>query len=152
MRQYADILAFDKYGQLSLIVEVKNKRGASSDWAARMRRNMFAHGLLPNAPFFLLALPDNFYLWKNIDGNLDTIQPTQRVDPRPFLQSYYKNFGISFDDLTGRSFEFIVTSWLNQISRLRNSKDLFGEGQDWLVSSGLFDNLAGGHLETEVAV
>ena len=28
MRQYADILAFDKYGQLSLIVEVKNKRGA----------------------------------------------------------------------------------------------------------------------------
>ena len=152
MRQYADILAFDRYGQLALIAEVKNKRGASSEWAARMRQNMFAHGLLPNAPFFLLALPDNFYLWKNTDGNLDVIAPTQRVDPRPFLQPYYKNSGISFENLTERSFEFIITSWLNQVSRFRSPKDLFGEGQDWLFSSGLFDKLAGGYLETEVAV
>lgn len=152
MRQYADILAFDRYGQLALIAEVKNKRGASSEWAARMRRNMFAHGLLPSAPFFLLALPDNFYLWKNTDRNLDVIEPTQKVDPRPFLQPYYQNSGISFENLTGRSFEFIVTSWLNQVLRVKSPKDLFGEGQDWLVSSGLFDKLAGGYLETEVAV
>ena len=152
MRQYADILAFDRYGQLALIAEVKNKRGASSEWAARMRRNMFAHGLLPSAPFFLLALPDNFYLWKDTDRNLDVIEPTQKIDPRPFLQPYYQNSGISFENLTGRSFEFIVTSWLNQVLRVKSPKVFFGEGQDWLVSSGLFDKLAGGYLETEVAV
>ncbi len=152
MRQYADILAFDRYRQLALIAEVKNKRGASSEWAARMRRNMFAHGLLPSAPFFLLALPDNFYLWKNTDRNLDVIEPTQKIDPRPFLQPYYESFGISLDNLTGRSFEFIVTSWLNQVLRAKSSKDLFGGSQDWLVSSGLFDKLIGGSLEVEVAV
>ena len=152
MRQYADILAFDRYGQLALIAEVKIKRGASNEWAARMRRNMFAHGLLPSAPFFLLALPDNFYLWKNTDRHLDIIEPTQKVDPQPFLQPYYKSFGISLDNLTGRSFELIVTSWLSQILRAKSPKDFFGENQDWLVSSGLFDKLVGGNLEIEVAV
>lgn len=152
MTQYADILAFDRYGQLALIAEIKNKRGTSSEWAAKMRRNMFAHGLLPNAPFFLLALPDNFYLWKNTGINLNVVEPTQKVDPHPFLQPYYESFGISPDNLTGRSFEFIVTSWLNQVLRAKSPKDFFGGNQDWLVSSGLFDKLAGGRLEVEAAV
>ena len=58
MKQYADIFAFDRDGQLVLIAEAKSKRGTSINWAAKMRRNMFAHGLMPNAPYFLLALPD----------------------------------------------------------------------------------------------
>lgn len=152
MRQYADILAFDRFGQVALIGEIKNKRGTSAEWAAKMRRNMFAHGLLPNAPFFLLALPDVFYLWKNTGINLDVIAPTQKIDPQPFLQPYYENSGISPDNLTGRSFEFIVTSWLNQALRAKSQQDLFSKNQDWLVSSGLFDKLAGGRLELEVAV
>ena len=152
MRQYADILAFDRYGQLELIAEVKNKRGASSEWAARMRRNMFAHGLLPNAPFFLPALPDNFYLWKNTGINLDVTEPTLKVDPSPFLEPYYESSGISPNDLTERSFEFIVTSWLNKVLRVKSQQDLFSKNQDWLVSSGLFDKLSGGRLEMEVAI
>lgn len=152
MRQYADILAFDRYGQLALIAEVKNKRVASSEWAAKMRRNMFAHGFLPNAPYFLLALPDRFYLWKNTGISLDVTEPTLEVDPRPFLEPYYENSGILPDNLTERSFEFIVTSWLNKVLRVRNSQDLLGKNQDWLVSSGLFDKLVGGNLEIELAV
>lgn len=152
MRQYADILAFDRFGQIALIAEVKNKRGTSAEWAAKMRRNMFAHGLLPNAPFFLLALPDNFYLWNNAEGNLEIVEPSQKVDPQPFLHPYYESFGISPDNLTGRSFEIIVSSWLNQVLRAKSPQDLFGENQDWLVNSGLFDKLAGGRLELEVAV
>ena len=152
MRQYADILAFDKFGQAALIAEIKNKRGTSTEWAAKMRRNMFAHGLLPNAPFFLLALPDNFYLWENTSRNLEVIEPTQKVDPHPFLQPYYESFGILPDNLTGRSFEFIVTSWLNQVLGAKSPQDLRGKNQDWVVNSGLFDKLAGGRLEVEAAV
>jgi hypothetical protein len=151
MNQYADILAFDKHGQLDLIVEVKNKRGTSSEWAAKMRRNMYAHGLLPNAQFFLLALPDKFYLWKNTGKALEVLEPTQVIDPRPFLQPFYEQSGISPEVLTGRSFEFIVTSWLNQVLGARRPQDLPQENQDWLVSSGLFDKLSGGRLELEVA-
>jgi len=151
MEQYADILAFDRTGQLALIAEVKNKRGTSSEWAAKMRRNMFAHDLLPNAPFFLLALPDNFYLWKNTGRALEVIAPTQKVDPQTFLQPYYENFGISPTDLTESSFAFIVTSWMNQVLRAKDPQDLSSGNQEWLVSSGLFDRLAGGDLKLEVA-
>lgn len=151
MRQYADILAFDKNGQLALIAEVKSKRGTSDEWAAKMRRNMYAHGLLPNAPFFLLALPDKFYLWKNADRTSEVLEPTQKVDPRPFLQPYYEKSGISADDLTGKSFEHIVTSWLNQVLRAKNPQDLSNGNQEWVIKSGLFDKLAGGRLELEAA-
>ena len=151
MKQYADILAFGRDGQLALIAEVKNKRGTSSDWAAKMRRNMFAHGLMPNAPFFLLALPDVFYLWNNKSSALELVEPTQTVDPRLFLQPYYETSGISSDNLTEISFGFIVTSWLNQVLGSRNPQNLLSGNQDWLVSSGLFDKLAGGHLELEAA-
>ena len=151
MKQYADILAFDRDGQLALIAEVKNKRGTSMEWAAKMRRNMYAHGLLPNAPFFLLALPDAFYLWKNTGRDVALIEPLQRLDPNPFLQPYYETSGVSPSALTGRSFELIVTSWLNQVLRAKDPQDLSTSNQDWLVSSGLFHKLAGGHLELDVA-
>jgi hypothetical protein len=149
MRQYADILAFDKNGQLALVVEVKNKRGTSSDWAAEMRRNLFAHGLLPNAPYFLLALPDTFYLWKNTDNTSDPVEPTQKVNPQPFLQPYFGSSDMTSNDLTGRSFDLVVTSWLNQVIRAQNTQELVNENQDWLISSGLYNQLAGGHLALE---
>ena len=45
MKFKADMVVYDRAGQLALVVEAKNKLGTSSDWAAKMRRNMLAHGL-----------------------------------------------------------------------------------------------------------
>jgi hypothetical protein len=151
MKQYADILVFDRNGQLALIAEVKNKRGTSSEWAAKMRRNMYAHGLMPNVPFFLLALPDSFYLWHNTGRTLEVLEPTQKVDPQPFLRPFYEKTGIPADTLTEQSFEHIVTSWLNQVLTATIPQDLPQETQDWIISSGLFDRLAGGRMELEKA-
>jgi hypothetical protein len=151
MKQYADILVFDRNGQLALIADVKSKLGTSSDWAAKMRRNMYAHGLLPQAPFFLLALPDRFYLWKNADKTLEILEPTYQVDPTPFLQPYFEKTGLSPDNITGRSFELIIASWLNQVLRVQSPQDLQDRNQEWLVSSGLFERLTGGHIELETA-
>jgi hypothetical protein len=151
MKQYADIIAFDKNGQVALIAEVKNKRGTSKEWATRLRRNLYASALRPHAPFCLLALPDKFYLWKNMGGNSEVLEPTQEIDPRPFLQTYYEKSGVSPNSLTGDSFELIITSWLNQVLSARSPQELLNGNQDWLISSGLFDKLAGGHLELEVA-
>lgn len=72
------------------------------------------------------------------------------VDPQAFLQPYYESIGISPDKLTGSSFDLIVTSWLNQVLSTKHPHDL-PKHQDWLVSSGLFDKLAGGHLELDAA-
>jgi len=151
MRQYADILAFDKNGQLALIAEVKSKRGTSMSWAARMRRNMYAHGYLPDAPYFLLALPDVFYLWDNSRRSLVEVAPNRKVDPHPFLEPYYESTGVSPTGVTERSFGFIVTSWLNQVLHAKSPQEVLIDNQSWLVESGLFDRLAGGHLELEVA-
>lgn len=151
MKQYADILAFDRNGQLTLIAEVKSKRGTSSDWAAKMRRNMFAHGLMPTAPYFLLALQDAFYLWENNGGESGIIEPTQRINPDSFLQPYYEKSGVAPTDLTGKSFELIVASWLNGVVQSRSPHQLKNGSQDWLVNSGLFERLVGGHVELETA-
>lgn len=151
MKQYSDIAVFDRNGQLALIVEVKNKRGTSREWAASMRRNMYAHGLLPNAPFFLLALPDRFYLWEGVVTSNEPVGPTLQIDPAPFLHPYYERGGLSAKDVTGKSFELIVTAWLNQILNAENRETLKDSNQQWVVTSGLFDGLVGGRLELEAA-
>jgi len=149
--QSADIVAFDKRGQLVLMVEAKNKWGTSVEWAARMRQNMYAHDLLPKAPFCLLALPDRFYLWKNAGETQEVMEPTLEIDPTPFLQPYYEKFGVAPSKLTGKSFELIVAAWLNQVLAADSASDFEALDQDWLLSSGLFDSLAGGYLELEAA-
>ena len=147
----ADMAIYDKIGQLILVVEVKNKLDTSSSWAAKMRRNMLAHGLMPNARFFLLALPDRFYLWKDDGIAPEIVSPTYEIDPRPFLRSYYNGTEIPIISLTGESFELIVSSWL---SKLLQSDALPPElqKQDWLIESGLYEAIKLGHLAAQVAV
>lgn len=149
--QNGDILAFDKSGQLVLIVEVKNKRGTSVEWAKRMRRNMYALDLKPMANYCLLALPDKFYLWKNAGEFNQALEPTVQIDPTPFLQSYYDESGVAPGELSGDSFELIVAAWLNEILRTDIRSDLEARNQEWLLESGLFDSLVGGRLELEDA-
>jgi len=151
MKQYADILVFDKDHQLVLIAEVKHKRGTSAEWASRMRRNMYAHGLMPTSPYFLLALPDRFYLWNDSGKGLDESEPMNEVDPSPFLRPYYAQSGTTPDTITGKSFELIVSSWLNEVLKAGGPEDLKDRNQDWLINSGLFERLSGGYVELEEA-
>lgn len=106
---------------------------------------------MPHAPFFLLALPDVFYLWNGAISTPDLIEPNLKVDPRPFLQSHYATSDNTIENLTGRSFELVVTSWLNQVLNTSNPQYLTDNHQEWLISSGLFGKIVGGHLELEAA-
>ncbi|MEA5552166.1 hypothetical protein VB713_14570 [Anabaena cylindrica UHCC 0172] len=148
---YADMAVHGKDRHLQLLVEVKNKRGASKIWAAKMRRNMYAHGLLPEAPFFLLALPEKFYLWKNIGLSTDLIEPDYEINPEPFLKSYYPKAYTQNHEISSEGFELIVSAWLHQILTIP-SVDLLPPNMDWLVSSGLFDAIHYGHLKLEELV
>ncbi|OBQ38249.1 MAG: hypothetical protein AN487_08015 [Anabaena sp. CRKS33] len=148
---YADMAVQGKDRHLQLLVEVKNKRGASKIWAAKMRRNMYAHGLLPEAPFFLLALPDKFYLWKNIGLSTDLIEPDYEINPESFLKPYYPKAYAPNYQISSEGFELIVSAWLHQILTLP-SVDLLPQNMDWLVNSGLFDAIHHGHLKLEELV
>lgn len=147
----ADLAIYDKNGQLVLVVEAKNKLNTTSSWATKMRRNILAHGLMPNARFFLLALPDRFYLWKDAGVVPEIVPPDYEINPKPFLRSYYNGDEISSNSLTGEGFELVVSSWLIKLLQLDALPSEL-QDQDWLIKSGLFNAVKHGRLAAQVAV
>src|SRR5689334_19494299 len=59
-----DIVAYDQEGRVLLLAEAKSRGGTSESWAARLRKNMLSHGILPWAKYFLIATPERMYFWK----------------------------------------------------------------------------------------
>ena len=49
---YVDLALYDHDGRLTAVAEVKNKQGTSREWAAKLRRNLLAHGGHYKADFF----------------------------------------------------------------------------------------------------
>ena len=145
-----DLATYDRNNQLVLVVEVKSKLGAPPEWAARLRRNILAHGTFPNAPYFLMVFPDRFYLWTNTQLNQELIEPTYSIDALPVLQPYLNQSGITVDHVSGQSLELIVASWLNEI--IHKTPDELDASQQWLIDSGLYAAVAGGSLDQEVLV
>lgn len=144
MRSIPDIAVYDAFNRLVLAVEDKSKLGTSSTWAAKMRRNLLAHDLLPSSPFFLLALPDRFYLWKDVGMTLDLVPPNYEIEPAEFLEPYYQASGVSPTNMSGESFSIIVAS---VIGEFMNENFLAKyPNQRWLVDSGLLQAFSGGSL------
>lgn len=143
-----DLAAYDRNNQLVLVVEAKGKLDASPEWAAQLRSNIFAHGTYPNAPYFLMIFPDQFYLWKNTDSKDATILPAYVIDARPILQPYFEQSGITAAQLSRQSLELIAASWLNDIMHRR--PDELDASQQWLIDSGLHNAVVGGSLTHKV--
>lgn len=147
-RAFWDIAIYNRDNQLVVVVEVKTKLNASPEWASQLRRNIFAHGILPKAPYFLMVFPDRFYLWTDSAEHLDKSEPTYTIDARPILQSYFEQAGVSANQITGQSLELIVASWLGKVIHLEQLPEL-DESHRWLIESGLYAAIAGGHFEYE---
>ncbi len=146
----ADIALYDQNDRLVLAVEVKNKLNASVEWAARLRRNIFAHGLLSDMAFFLLATPDRFFLWKDAGADLTLSEPTYIIDSRPILSPYFERAGVTADDISSNSLELIIVSWLSVLTFSAETMETLNGSTTWLTDSGLINAVAGGHLGGEV--
>jgi hypothetical protein len=103
-----------------------------------------------SAPYFPIAFPDHFYLWKDIAADNLAVDPTYAVDARPILQPYFEQAAIKADEVSGASLELIVASWIGGV--MHKSPDALSDSEQWLVDSGLYDAVAGGSLVHEVAV
>jgi hypothetical protein len=147
-----DLAVFNRDDQLVLVVEVKNKLNTSPEWAARLRRNILAHGIFPNAPYFLMVFPDRFYLWTNADTKYEDVEPTYTINARPILQPYFEQSGVTADQISGQSLELIVASWLGELIHSDKTPEELSESQQWLIDSGLYAAVAGGRLGHEVVV
>lgn len=142
-----DLTAFNRDNQLVLVVEVKGKLGATKKWADQLRRNIFAHGTFPKAPYFLMAFPDRFYLWKNTKSQPGPLEAAYVIDARPILQPYFEQSGLTPDQVSGQSLELIVTSWLGEI--MYKPANELTASQQWLVESGLHSAIAEGSIAGE---
>jgi hypothetical protein len=145
-----DLAAYDQNNQLILVVEVKSKLNVPPEWAARLRRNILAHGTFPNAAYFLMAFPDRFYLWKNTIATQEATEPTYVIDARPILQPYFERADTTAALISGQSLELIIASWLNEL--IHKAPDQLDASQQWLLESGLHDAIFGGSLSPEILV
>lgn len=152
MSSRADIVVYTPDERVLLVAEVKHIQGASPEWAAQMRRNLLVHGLVPNAPFFLLALPDHFYLWKDGKPVQDAVPPDYEVEAAEVLASYTGRLDIPLADLSEPSLELLVTSWLHDLIDFELRREDAGPHQQWLFDSGLYRAIKNGSVTTEAAV
>jgi hypothetical protein len=146
MKFHADIAILDRQNVPVAVIEVKNKLGTTPDWAAAMRRNLAAHGSLPEARFFLLATPDRFYFWVNKTTNLQPTLPDFSFEPRSALNPYYEQAGIGPTDLAATSFELVIASWLSELAHGASEGRVPPEAARWLKESGFVDTIRSGRL------
>jgi hypothetical protein len=150
MSELADIVAYNPEGEIALIVEVKSRTNTSRVWATRMRRNMLAHGSFPSTPYFLLALPDRLYLWKDAGTIPDLIEPRFEFDATPFFQPYYTEAELAPEKLNTQSFEVIVTAWLNELIQSGIPDQTPTTQRQLLEESGLVMALKNGNVALAV--
>jgi hypothetical protein len=146
MPYHADLVVYNSSGQMPLIVETKNRMAASRSWAIDVRQ----HLTLPQNQFFLLALPDRLYLWKNTSNITDLTEPNYEIDATPFFQPYYQQSGIAPAHLNGQGFELIVSAWLNELLWVGLPNDLPEPQRLFFQDSGLLEALKGGTVAIEV--
>jgi hypothetical protein len=146
-----DLALYDRDGRLAAVVEVKNKVGTSREWAAKLRRNIVAHGRFGAVDFFLLVTPDRLYLWKDTGGEPTPVDPTCEIDARPLLQPYFGKSEMKRADVSGSAFELIVAAWLADLVRSTGSRESVAGQQPWLVESGFLDAVRNGRVEYQAA-
>lgn len=146
----SDIVVFSETGRPVLAAEVKTKLNASIDWAIRFRRNMLLHGHLPETEFFLIATPDQFFVWKNADRDLLSSIPTQVLDSRSMLTSYFEQTNVAPENISGSSFELIINSWLAELMYVEASEEQANYVPQEIVDLGLREAIRGGHVGQEV--
>lgn len=159
-RRIADVAVYGTDGSLQLEVEVKSRPGASTEWAAKMLRNMVVHEAVPTAPYFMLVLPDVTYLWQvqNLLRRPDNswvetgIEPDYEFDTAQALGPYVDG---SYDTLVGLSdegLELLVASWLTDLMNSDLSGKEAGTDLHWFFDSGLCHAVKKGSVATEAAV
>jgi hypothetical protein len=144
-----DIRVTTSDNRLLLIAEVKGKRGASSDWVKQMRQLLLASDIIPKSPYFLLALPDYFYLWKNPSS--ENAEPDYKIEAKQALAAYLESASLSLEKISGEGLELLVSSWLRDLTYLDDSKERDNPSMKWLFESGLYDEIKNGKVLLEAA-
>lgn len=143
MNTTADILVHSPDHQLQLVVEVKSIADASAEWAAMFRRNLLVYGAVPDAPYFLMALPRRLFFWKRT-GEPDVL-PDYVVGTTELLRDY---LGPWFEEqqLGKESLELAVRSWLHDLTGSIRAPRRDSEADRMLLASGAYEAIHRGFV------
>jgi hypothetical protein len=131
-----DFMLYDESNRLVLAVEVKATKNDNAEWAAKLRRNLMEHGVLPEAQFFLLVLPNSTYLWKDAPSSQE-VAPTFSIDTRKLLKPYLPKYGDDTSRISESGLELAVRSWLDSITSTTNRNHSTTDEERVLEESGL---------------
>lgn len=151
MSERPDIAAYSPDNELVLIVEVKNHSGASQEWVIQMRRNLMDNSAIPQSRFFILAMPDYFYLWKNTSLRDEEAEPDYKIDAREALRPYIERTSLSLDNISEQGLELLVASWLSDLANSDLSGKRANPEFEWLFDSGLYESIRNGSVRMEAA-
>ncbi len=147
-----DFIAYNPDGTVVLLAEAKSRHGTSEAWAAKLRRNMLSHGVLPPAEYFLIATPERMYGWKQENLSVGEI-PTQftppqfTIDARKALAPYFAKLDCDPKNIGPKAFELLILSWLNEIARSAEYRAQLDASLRSLSESGLLSSLSRAQIE-----
>jgi hypothetical protein len=139
-----DFSAYSSDGHLGLVVETKARRGANTEWARELRRNLLAQMPVASDAMFLLATPDALYLWKT--GAAADDLATYEMIAGDIFKPYFERAGIDPTKAVNPVvFELVVATWLQDRTRG------LGPTAELLEQAGLSQVLRGGRVVHQAA-
>ena len=148
MMTMADLVVKAPDGTVALVVEAKMRLNVTDEWASTLHRNLVVHGLVPVSAYFLLALPDFFYLW-NPRQPVRSDKCDYKIPSHKILSRYLDKDSLT--ELSGSSLELLLSAWLGDITNSEISKDEYPEF-NWMIESNLYDSIKGGAVQAQVMI
>lgn len=149
MNSEPDIVVYSSDQNLLLVVEIKGTPKSDEHWAAKLRRNLIAHGEVPAAPYFLLVASDHLYLWEN-EVSSEAVLPSCSADTRTVLQKYLPKWqNTQHGAVSGRGLELAVRSWLNELTTTDGNAPSDQAANAWLRGSELPEKIRTGDVRAE---
>ena len=141
-----DFIAYGADGTVVLLAEAKSRRGTSELWAAKLRRNMLAHGVLPKSQYFLIATPERIYGWRQENLPSSEVPPQFTVDGDKALAPYFAKFHLDPTNISPHVFELLVLTWLTDVARSGDQQEV-DPLLESMSKSGLISSLREAEIE-----
>jgi hypothetical protein len=142
-----DFAGYSADGHLQLAAFVKGNLGSTPAWVARFRQNLIVHLGIPSTRFFLVTMPDYFYLWRDAPVTNDARLPDWAVDAAPVLSPYMNDDRRLSGTLSKVGLNIAVSSWLSHLVWCK-ADQLAMPGLDWLFESGLYEAMRDGEVRS----
>jgi hypothetical protein len=110
-----DLLVVDALDTPVAAIEVKNHAKLEPPQAAMIRRNLFAHGLVPLVDYFMLVSQDVGYLWGPAKREAIAAEPDLSFSMSPVLQRYSVE-PTGAGRLFNSQLELLVSSWIQELT------------------------------------